>query len=158
MWKLLIASCPHVKLISWMSAILPSGNEVAGFHPWPNHQIEVCLRRCWLWHETSLIHWEVSLRDWSSLLHPSLLIRRGSERKNNSPWRPWSIYSLLALLQDCRMSEHVTCKRARQAREGEDNVLVHARLPFYLERNRTYKARNSFYPHKYNFSPEDVSG
>ena len=43
------------------------------------------------------------------------------------------------------MGEHVMCQRARQAHEGEDNVLVLARLPFYLERNRTFKARNSFY-------------
>lgn len=53
------------------------------------------------------------------------------------------------------MGEHVMCERARQAHEGEDNVLVLARLPFYLERNRTFKARNSFYAPKYNFSPED---
>ena len=46
------------------------------------------------------------------------------------------------------MGEHVTCERARQAREGEDNVLVLARLPFYLERHGTFKARNSLYPHK----------
>ena len=56
------------------------------------------------------------------------------------------------------MGEHVTCERARQAREGEDNVLVLARLAIYLERNRTFKARNPFYAPKYNFSPEDISG
>ena len=56
------------------------------------------------------------------------------------------------------MGEHVMCKRARQAHEGEDNVLVLARLAFYLERNKTFKARNSFYAPKYDFSPGDFSG
>ena len=56
------------------------------------------------------------------------------------------------------MGEHVMCERARQAHEGEDNVLVLARLAFYLERNKTVKARNSFYAPKYDFSPGDFSG
>ena len=83
---------------------------------------------------------------------------KGKWKNEQQPLKTLVYLSLLALLQDCRMGEHVMWERARQAHEGEDNVLVLARLPFYLERNRTFKARNSFYAPKYNFSPEDFSG